>query len=430
REIETISREELTQLQLERLQTTINRALDKVSFYRQRFLDLDLEPGDVTSLDDLKELPFTTKDDLLEYTPYGLLAVPLKDIVRFHTSAGAFGRPCIAGYTRRDLAAWRELMARVMAAAGVTDQDIVQVAFAYGLHTGGAAFEMGAEPLGASVIPVSLDPVPVQINIMRDFRTTVLACTPSLALQISEALEDPARNSPAIDPKSLDLRLGLFGAEPWSEAVRRRLEGAFFIKAFDVYGLAEVIGPGVAGECPEKSGLHLAEDHFLPEIINPATGEVLPPGREGELVLTTLTREAQPLIRYRTGDLTHLEYDPCPCGRTHARLARMWRRTDDRIVFRGLSLLPQEVGRMIASFEKLRPEFEIIVGRSEVPDWIQVKVKVQAEAMPQDEAAKLSLADEISRALREATGVDFRVNLLPPGSLADDDYLPGRVTWK
>lgn len=411
-EMEAIDRDFLADLQLERLQMTINRALDNVNFYRQRFMDMGLEPGDVTSLDDLRRLPFTTKADLMENSPYGLLAVPLRDIVRFHTSSGAIGRTCIAGYTKRDLGSWRELMARVMAAAGVTSRDIVQVAFAYGLFTGGAAFEKGAEALGASVVPASVGPSSVQVSLMQNFRTTVLACTPSFALRISETLEKTG-----VDPKSLDLRIGLFGAEPWSEETRTLLEERFFIRTYDQFGLAELIGPGVAGECPEHSGLHLAEDHFLPEIIDPGTGDVLPPGEEGELVLTTLSREAQPLIRYRTGDLTRLDVEPCPCGRTLARLARISRRTDDVIIFRGISVLPGAVERVLESFKECRPHYEMIVVKKGLTEELHVQVETTPEAAGADAAAVERLTDEIASALHRTTGVGFRVFLLPPGAL-------------
>jgi phenylacetate-CoA ligase len=335
------------------------------------------------------------------------------------------GRTCIVGYTKRDLFFWRELMARVMAAAGVTAQDIVQLTFSYGLETGGIAFELGAETLGASVVPAGQAARSVQIGIMRDFRSTVLGATPSYAWRLMEYMEETD-----VDPKRLDLRLGLFGAEPWSEDVRAKLADRMFIDCYDVYGLAELIGPGVAGECAALSGLHLAEDHFFPEIIDPETETVLPPGEEGELVLTTLRREAQPLIRYRTGDLTRLETASCACGRTHARMARISKRTDDIIIFGGVSVLPREVGTVLAGFPMTGDAYEIKVSRNVMPGELYIHVEVDDQTMQSDEVTRQQVAFQIKSELKQVTGADFIVTLHPSGALAQATGRNGHVVWE
>lgn len=411
--MEAIDREELRDLQLERLQMTVYQALDNVRFYRKIFRDLGLEPGDINSLDDLSRLPFTTKADLLAHSPYGFLARPLRDIVRFHTTSGLHGRTCIAAYTKGDLKAWRELMARLMIATGVTAQDIVQVAFAYGLHTGGIAFELGAETIDASVVPSGQAPVCVQIDIMHQFRSTVLAATPSFARHLTEVIQE--KN---LDPKALDLRIGLFGAEPWSEKIRAHLDNFLAIQSYDIYGLAELIGPGVAGECYERNGLHLAEDMFIGEIVDPKTGRLMEPDQTGELVLTTLTREAQPLIRYRTGDLTRMETSKCSCGRTLSRLTRIQQRTDDVIIFQGVSVLPEEVSRVLTSMPGLRPDYEIIVDHQSIPGELHLMVETHSEMTPVVRASQRTIAEQLAAELARTTGVEFRVTLLPPHALA------------
>ena len=306
---ETLSRDDMAQLQLERLQRTVNRAYKNVAFYRGKFDELGISPEDIQSLDDLRKLPFTTKDDLRNAYPYGMFAVPLREVVRIHASSGTTGQATVVGYTRNDLHTWSMLCARFMSAVGVTRDDVIQIAFGYGLFTGAFGLHQGAELIGASVIPTSVGNTKRQVQIIRDYKTTALVCTPSYALTIAEALAEAK-----VDPKSTNLKVGLFGSEPWSERMREEIEAKMFIKATDNYGLSEVIGPGVSGECLERAGQHVAEDHFFPEIIDPETGAPLPYGSEGELVLTTLTKEALPLLRYRTRDLTTLTEEPCACG--------------------------------------------------------------------------------------------------------------------
>lgn len=314
---ECMPREELDQLQLERLQATLNRVSKTVTCYRRKFDEAGINPEDILSLGDLAKLPFTTKEDLRLNYPYGMFAVPLREVVRIHSSSGTTGKPTVVGYTKNDIKTWSNLVARFMTAAGVTHDDVVQIAFGYGLFTGAFGLHYGAEAIGASVIPMSAGNTEKQIMIMQDYKTTALVCTPSYAITLASRMEQMG-----IDPKGLSLRVGLFGAEPWSEAMRREIENRLFISATDNYGLSEIIGPGVAGECECKCGMHLFEDAFIPEIIDPETCQVLPRGSVGELVLTTLTKEAFPMIRYRTRDITSLDYSECDCGRTLVRMKK------------------------------------------------------------------------------------------------------------
>jgi len=330
-EKERMTREALEQLQLERLQSTLYRVGTHVPFYRRKFEELQLDYDNFRDLRDLRKLPFTTKQDLRDNYPYGLFAVPLRDVVRVHSSSGTTGVATVVGYTRNDIKNWSNLVARVLTAAGVTADDVIQIAFGYGLFTGGFGLHYGAERIGASVIPISSGNTKRQIQIMQDFKTTALVCTPSYALIIADTLMEMG-----INPSGLSLRVGLFGAEPWSEAMRREINEKLSIVATDNYGLSEVMGPGVAGECRECNGLHINEDHFLVEVIDPVTLEPVEPGETGELVITTLTKEAFPMIRYRTRDLTRLLPEPCPCGRTFARMERITGRSDDMLIIKGV----------------------------------------------------------------------------------------------
>ena len=411
-EIEALPREEIEQLQLERLQSTLNRAYYRVPFYRQLFDEHGVVPEEVASLSDLAKLPFTTKEDLRQNYPYGMFAVPLRDIVRLHSSTGTTGTPTVVGYTRNDLKHWSELTARVLVAGGVGKEDILQIAFDYGMFTGALGLHYGAELVGATVIPISGGNPDRQIQIMRDFRTTGLLCTPSYALFLAERMEELG-----VSPAELSLRVGLFGAEPWSEEVRRQLEERLNISATDNYGLSEVMGPGVSGECEEKAGLHIAEDHFIPEVVDPETGEVLPPGEQGELVLTTITKEALPLIRYRTGDITRLVYDPCPCGRTHVRMERVSGRTDDMLIIRGVNVFPSQVESVLMAIEGTTPHYQLVVDRSGILDELEVWVEV-GEELFSDEVKKLeALEREVRDALEEALGISVRVRLVEPKTL-------------
>ncbi|MDO9080360.1 MAG: phenylacetate--CoA ligase, partial [Desulfuromonadales bacterium] len=324
---ECMPRQELEQLQLERLQATLNRVYKNVPCYRNKFNAAGIIPEDIQSLADLSRLPFTEKEDLRLNYPYGMFAVPLREVVRIHSSSGTTGKPTVVGYTRHDLDTWSNLVARFMTAAGVTHDDVVQIAFGYGLFTGAFGLHYGTETIGASVIPMSGGNTDKQIMIMQDYKTSVLVCTPSYALTIADRMEKLG-----IKPHDLSLRVGLFGGEPWSEEMRRQIEERLHIVATDNYGLSEVMGPGIAGDCLQKCGMHIFEDHFIPEIIDPQTCEVLPPGSVGELVLTSLTKEAFPMIRYRTRDITRLDYAPCACGRNLVRMQKTMGRSDDMLI--------------------------------------------------------------------------------------------------
>src|SRR5215470_2250674 len=334
-----MSRAALERLQLERVRETLALAESRVPLYRERLNRARVVPEAIRSLADLERIPFTVKDDLRQHYPWGLFAVPLRNVARIHASSGTRGKPTVVGYTKRDLLVWREVMARSLASAGAVPGDMIQVAYGYGLFTGGLGFHDAAEHMGLTVVPVSSGNTVRQIMLLQDFRPQGLACTPSFALHIGEAMREQG-----LDPRSSGLRYGLFGAEPWTEAMRGQLEGLWDIAAVDFYGLSEIIGPGVAGECAEaRSGLHIAEDHFLPEVIDPGSGEPLPMGAEGELVLTCLTKQALPMIRYRTGDVTALDPTPCACGRTSVRMARIKGRSDDMLVVKGVNVYPSQL---------------------------------------------------------------------------------------
>ena len=343
---ECLPREELQRLQLQRLRSTLQRACTHVPCYQAKFNEAGIAPDEIRSLEDLARLPFTTKEDLRLNYPYGMFAVPMREVVRIHSSSGTTGKPTVVGYSRNDLNTWAELVARFMTAAGVNADDIVHIAFGYGLFTGAFGLHYGAEKIGASVIPISGGNTDRQIMIMEDYRSSVLVCTPSYALTIADRIERMGHSR-----QNLSLRVGLFGAEPWSEEMRREIEERLGIIATDNYGLSEVMGPGVAGECLERSGMHIFEDHFVAEIIDPDTGEVLPPGSVGELVLTTLTKEAIPVIRYRTRDITRLHYQPCACGRTLARMEKTLGRSDDMLIIKGVNVFPTQIEEVLFQIE-------------------------------------------------------------------------------
>lgn len=422
REYECISREELEQLQLERLQATINRAYKNVAFYHALFNKERTAPEDIRSLDDIKKIPFTTKADIRESYPYGMFAVPLREVVRIHASSGTTGKPTVVGYTRNDIRTWAELVARVLTAGGVTKDDVVQISFGYGLFTGGFGLHYGAERIGASVIPASSGSTKRQITIMQDFRTTALVCAPSYALHLAETMAEMG-----VNPRSLSLRVGLFGAEPWSEGMRAQIEERLLISATDNYGLSEIIGPGVAGECQEKQGLHIFEDHFYPEVIDPDTGETLPVGKEGELVLTTLTKEAFPLLRFRTGDITSLTIEPCACGRTLARMARVFGRTDDMLIIRGVNVFPSQIEHVLFEIEGTEPHYQLVVDRKGSLDELEVWVEV-TEAIFFDEMKKQQeLVELIEERLEASLGLHAKVKLVEPRSIKRSEGKAERV---
>ena len=411
---ELMDREDLAQVQIEGLQSTLNRARRNVAFSRQAFERAGVKVEDVRALADLAHLPFTTKADLRAAYPYDMFAVPLRDIVRIQCTSGTTGRPVVVGYTPNDLKMWSECMARVLTAGGVTEHDVVQVSFTYGLFSGGLGFHYGAERIGASVVPASTGSLERQVMIMRDFKTSALACTPGYALALAGALAESGAG-----PGGLSLRAGFFGAEPWSEALRTQLESRLGIAAMDNYGLTEVLGPGVSFECPSRCGLHVNEDHFIAEVIDPATLEVKRPGEEGELVLTTITKEGFPLVRYRTGDLTTLDPSPCRCGRTLARMARIRGRIDDMINLGDVKAFPSQVEEVLAATEGVEPHYELVVDRVDGMDTLEVRVEI-AEDMPEvDEVRAIErLKERIARRLAASLGTPVKVTLAEPKSLA------------
>lgn len=409
---ECMQREELEQLQLERLQATLNRVYKSVTCYRKKFDDAGIIPEDVKSLSDLEKLPFTTKEDLRLNYPYGMFAVPLREVVRIHSSSGTTGKPTVVGYTKNDIKLWANLVARFMTAAGVNHDDVVQIAFGYGLFTGAFGLHYGAEAIGASVIPMSSGNTERQIMIMQDYRTTALVCTPSYAITMANRMEQMG-----IDPKTLSLRVGLFGSEPWSEAMRREIENRLYISATDNYGLSEIIGPGVAGECKFRCGMHLFEDAFIPEIIDPETCKVLPPGSTGELVLTSLTKEAFPMIRYRTRDITCLDYSPCGCGRTHVRMKKTMGRTDDMIIIRGVNIFPSQIEEILFAIEGCEPHYQLVLTNEGPLDSLEVQVEVTENIFFDEMKMQRSFLERIERKIKSTLGVGVSVKLVEPKSM-------------
>ncbi|MGB9699628.1 MAG: phenylacetate--CoA ligase family protein [Thermodesulfobacteriota bacterium] len=409
---ECLPREEIEQLQLERLQSTLNRVYRNVAFYRKKFDELKILPEEIQSLKDLANFPFTTKEDLRHSYPYGMFALPLREVVRIHSSSGVTGKPTVTGYTKNDLHHWSQLTARVLTAGGVTKDDVVQITFRYGLFTGAFGLHQGAELIGASVIPMSTGNTQKQVMIMQDYKTTALVGTPSYALRLAKYMEEAG-----IDPKSLSLKLGLFGGEPFPEAMRKEIEERLFINATDNYGVSEVMGPGVSAECLHKNGLHLYEDHFIAEIIDPQTLQVLPPGAEGELVLTTLTKEAFPLIRYRTRDITALDYSPCPCGRTLVRMKKVLGRTDDIVIIKGVKVFPTQVEAILMEIEGVEPHYQLIADRQEGIDTLEVKVEVNEKVFSDEIKNLQNISAQIERRFREIIGVSAKVKLVAPESL-------------
>lgn len=409
---ECMVREELVQLQLERLQSTIHRVYRNVPFYRRMFDKHGIDPDGFSSLEDIGKIPFTTKSDLRENYPYGLFAVPLREVVRIHTSSGTTGMPIVVGYTKNDLKIWTELVARVLSAGGITKDDVIQIAFNYGLFTGAFGFHYGAEKIGASVIPVSIENPKKQIKILQDYKTTALISTPSYALLIANTLIEMD-----INPNSLSLRFGLFGAEPWSERMRQEIEEKLKITATDNYGLSEVIGPGVAGECLEKKGLHIQEDHFFFEIIDPQTLEPVKEGDTGELVITTLTKEAFPVLRFRTGDLTRFIPGECPCGRTLRRIDRIMGRTDDMIIIRGMKLFPSHIEAILYEIEGRQPNYQIILERQAGIDQITLLLEMSEDIFSDVMREQTQLIGVIKERIASELGIPVNVKLAEKRSM-------------
>ena len=422
-ELETLPRAALEALQLKRLQATISRVYTNVPFYRQTFDAAGITPDSIKTLADLRRLPFTTKQNMRDSYPYGLFAAPMEEIVRIHASSGTTGKPTVVGYTQKDIETWTELMARSFVAAGAHKGDIIHNAYGYGLFTGGLGAHYGAEKLGASVIPISGGNTKRQIMIMQDFGSTVLTCTPSYSLYLAEeALAE------GVDIRSSKLRVGIFGAEPWSEAMRTEIEANLGLDAIDIYGLSEIMGPGVAIECiEEKHGLHIWEDHFIPEIINPETGEPVAEGENGELVITTITKQGIPLIRYRTRDITSISYAPCSCGRTHGRIARMSGRSDDMLIIRGVNVFPSQIESILVRVEGVEPHYLLIVDRKDNLDTLEVQVEVD-EGIFSDEIKVLqSLSRKIEKEIKDMLGVTCTVKLVEPKTIQRSEGKAKRV---
>jgi phenylacetate-CoA ligase len=428
--VETLDRAELEKLQLQRLQATLERAYT-VPFHKDQFDQAGVTPATLQSLDDLPKFPFTRKSHLRDNYPFGLFAEPTDKLVRLHASSGTRGKPTVVGYTRQDIDTWAEVCARSIACAGGQPGDMLHVACGYGLFTGGLGIHYGAEKLGACVVPASGGNTPRQVMLLQDFKAVGLACTPSYALNIADQMREQKYS-----PQDFNLKYGIFGAEPWTEEIRGKIEQELGLVALDIYGLSEVMGPGVSMECEQKQGLHIWEDHFLPEIVDPATGERLPEGETGELVFTSLTKEAFPVVRYRTGDLCALYYEPCPCGRTHARMSKIKGRIDDMFIVRGVNVFPSEIERVLLEFEELAPHYQIILTRPEHLDVVTVLTEVSPDfyrrnigfaMMDHNHPAVNQLRGNIRQKLNQALGVSIEVQVTAPRTIARSEGKAVRV---
>jgi phenylacetate-CoA ligase len=417
-----MSRERLTALQERRLSALVGRVAAAVPFYRERLAAQGVQPSEVRTLADLSRLPFTTKKDLRDNYPYGLFAVGLREVVRVHASSGTTGKPTVVGYTQHDLETWQDLMARALTAVGVSRDSVVQVAYGYGLFTGGLGVHYGAERIGASVIPISGGNTKRQVMLAQDFGTTTLACTPSYALTIAEAMTEMG-----LSPADLQLKQGVFGAEPWTNAMRREIEAKLGLLAYDIYGLSEIIGPGVAIECEAKQGLHIFEDHFLVEMIDPESGEPLPYGEQGELVFTTLTKEALPVLRYRTGDLSVLHPETCSCGRTFVRMEKIKGRTDDMLIIRGVNVFPSQIETVLLELGETEPHYQLVVDRTGTLDQVELWVEVPA-GFPMDEVRRLEeLGRKVRGAMESVLNISVQVKLVEPHTIPRSEGKAKRV---
>ena len=420
-EVECADRESLRELQSQRLREMIKRCYEKVPFYRKKLDEAGIKPEDIKSVDDIKRLPFTTKTDLRDNYPYGLFAVPREELIRIHASSGTTGNPTVVGYTRHDIDVWADGAARALAAAGCTTSDFVHVSYGYGLFTGGLGLHYGAEKLGAAVIPVSSGNTQRQVQILKDFGSNFLCCTPSYAAYIGETCRDMG-----IDTKEIALRGGIFGAEAWSEGMRENIEKLLNINAYDIYGLSEIAGPGVSYECPEKNGLHVCEDYFYPEIINPETGEVLPDGEYGELVFTCIGKEALPLIRYRTRDICALNHEKCACGRTLVRMAKPHGRTDDMLVIRGVNVFPSQIEFVLTNMG-LEPNYVLVVDRVHNLDTLEVKVEMTPEMFSDSVKNIENIERHMAAKLHTVLNISAKVTLVEPKSIARSEGKAQRI---
>jgi phenylacetate-CoA ligase len=435
---ETIGRSEMQAIQLARLQKTVGYVYEKNAFYRKKLDQLQVKPADIKSLDDIRRLPFTTKQDIRDHYPFGLFTATQEDIVEYHATSGTTGKPVVVGYTRNDVENWTEVVARACAGAGVTKHDVVQNIYGYGLFTGGIGAHYGAIRVGAAVIPISGGNTQKQIMLMQDFGTTALTSTPSFLMHIHEAGEEMG-----VDFKQLKLRVAICGAEPWSESMRHSIQDKFGIKACDIYGLSEIIGPGVSFECHElRNGLHVNEDYFYPEIIDPDTAEVLPYGEEGELVFTTITNEGQPLLRYRTRDITRLSVAPCICGRTLVKMQRVSGRSDDMLIIRGVNVFPSQIESIILKRQGVSPHYLIVVDRQGSMDELEVKVEVTEDFMTKAATDLLAISEHellddvdavrnkknnLMRDIKEVVGISVKVTLVPPGTIPRSEGKAKRI---
>lgn len=409
-------------LQNKRLRTTVERVFHNSPFYRNKMQELGVTPMDIETVDDIVKLPFTVKTDLRDNYPFGLFSSPMSEIVRLHASSGTTGKPIVAGYTRKDLGTWSDVMARTFASGGCTRNDIFQIAYGYGLFTGGLGAHYGAEMLGASVIPISSGNTEKQIQLMTDFGSTALCSTPSYALYLAEAVHDMGVQD------KLKLKVGFFGAEPWTEEMRREIEDKLRIKAFDIFGLTEIIGPGVASECSEQRGMHINEDHFYPEIVDPVTLKPLPEGEIGELVFTTITKEGMPVLRYRTKDLTSLFREECSCGRTTVRMNKIMGRSDDMLIIRGVNVFPTQIESVLLEFNETAPHYHLFVDRVNNTDTFDIHVEMRPENFTDDMTSMLNLKKKIESRLQSVIGIHAHVKLVEPRSIERSIGKAKRVT--
>ncbi len=424
KEIETMPEKKMKELQLERLKWSVRHAYDNVPFYKKKFDEAGFHPDQLKSLDDMRRIPFLTKQDMRDHYPYGLFAVPLSKVVRVHASSGTTGNATVVGYTKNDIEVFSEVVARSLASYGVTEKDIIQVAYGYGLFTGGLGLHYGSEKLGALTVPISGGNTPRQLMLIKDFGTTVVACTPSYALNIADYIE---KNMPDFKIEETRLRIGVFGAEPWTEAMRQEIEKRLKIDAYDIYGLSEVIGPGVSCECSEKSGLHVFEDHFYVEIIDPETGEVLPEGEKGEIVYTSLTKEAFPGIRYRSRDITRLYHDNCKCGRTLIKMEKVTGRSDDMLIIRGVNVFPSQVEAVLMEVPGIEPHYQIIVDRKGSMDDIEVMVEVNEKVFSDEIKVLNNLTKHITDRFRSILGISAKITLVEPQTIPRSEGKAVRV---
>ncbi len=427
REIETMPVNKMKELQLERLKWSLRHAYDNVPFYKKKFEAAGFHPDQFKSLEDMKRVPFLTKQDMRDNYPYGLFAVPLSKVVRVHASSGTTGNATVVGYTKNDVNVFAEVVARSLVSYGVSENDIIQIAYGYGLFTGGLGLHYGSEKLGALTVPMSGGNTPRQLMLMKDFGTTVFCSTPSYALNIADFIE---KNMPDFKIESTRLRIGVFGAEPWTEEMRKEIERRLKINAFDIYGLSEVIGPGVSAECSEKKGLHVWEDHFYVEIINPETGEVLPEGEKGEIVYTSLTKEAFPGIRYRSRDITRLYHDSCRCGRTLVKMDKVSGRSDDMLIIRGVNVFPSQIESVLMGFEGTEPHYQIIVDRKGSLDDIEVMVEVNEKIFSDEIKVMNNLSKNIADRFRSSLGISAKITLVEPQTIPRSESKAVRVIDK